>query len=137
MKCYRQALQLDPKYKDAWHRQGLLYLRRFVLSVVKSDLAGATQSWNNALSSIRQSEHTGGWNLAAKLALFVVYRGELDYVRYLLNEPELEASLFPLARAIDYLQTGDEALIEKLSPEVRGIVEEVVAKLKETSQSGS
>jgi hypothetical protein len=35
------------------------------------------------------------------------------------------------------LQTGEEALIEKLSPEMRGIVEEVVAKLKETFQSDS
>jgi hypothetical protein len=55
----------------------------------------------------------------------------------LITEAGMEEQLFPLARAIAYLQTGDEALIEKLSPEVRGIVEEVVAKLKETSQSGS
>jgi hypothetical protein len=69
--------------------------------------------------------------------LDVVIAGQFEFARQLIAEAGLEEQLFPLARAIDYLQTGDEALIEKLSPEVRGIVEEVVAKLKETSQSGS
>lgn len=32
--------------------------------------------------------------------------------------------------AIDYLQTGNTAWIEKLSPEVKGIVEEVVETLQ-------
>jgi hypothetical protein len=63
--------------------------------------------------------------------------GKPEFARQLIAEADMEDQLFPLARAIDYLQTGDEAMIEKLSPEVRGIVEEVVAKLKETSQSGS
>ncbi len=58
--------------------------------------------------------------------------GPLDFVRKLIRESELEGPLFPLARAIDYLLTGDEALIEKLSPETRGIVVEVIATLGET-----
>jgi hypothetical protein len=69
--------------------------------------------------------------------LEVAKTGKLEFARQLITEAGMEERLFPLARAIDYLQTGDEALIEKLSPEVRGIVEEVVAKLKETSQAGS
>jgi hypothetical protein len=63
--------------------------------------------------------------------------GKSEYARQLIAEAGMEDQLFTLARAIDYLQSGNEALIEKLSPEVRGIVEEVVAKLKETSQAGS
>jgi hypothetical protein len=67
----------------------------------------------------------------------VAEMGRLKDARTMIEELGLEKALFPLARAIDYLQTGDESLIEKLSPEVRGIVEEVVAKLKATSQAGS
>jgi hypothetical protein len=58
----------------------------------------------------------------------------LQLARQLISESDLEEPLFPLARALDYLLTGDEALIEKLSPEVRGIVEEIVAKLGKSSR---
>jgi hypothetical protein len=63
--------------------------------------------------------------------------GKSEFARKLIAEAGMKERLFPLARAIDYLQTGEEALIEKLSPEVRGIVEEVVAKLRAISQTGS
>jgi hypothetical protein len=39
-------------------------------------------------------------------------------------------------RAIDYLQTGDKGLVEKLSPEVKGIVEGVVTKLGTERRNG-
>jgi len=57
--------------------------------------------------------------------------------RRLIAKSGLEGMLFPLARALDYLLTGDEALIEKLSPEVRGIVEEIVKKLGPPKQAAS
>ena len=55
-----------------------------------------------------------------------------DYsnIRKLLQGEELEKRFFPVLRAIDYLETGDEDVIEKLSPEVRGIVEEAVRALR-------
>jgi hypothetical protein len=80
----------------------------------------------------------GNWpNEIAEGLMEVAKAGRLEFLRQLIAVDGMEEWLFPLARAIDYLQTGDEALIEKLSPEVRGIVEEVVAKLKATSQIGS
>jgi DNA-directed RNA polymerase specialized sigma24 family protein/DNA-binding MarR family transcriptional regulator len=69
--------------------------------------------------------------------LSIAQSGDLNLVRQSITESNMENQFFPLLRAIDYLQTGDDALIEKLSPEVRVIVEEVVAKLKATSQAGS
>lgn len=68
--------------------------------------------------------------LGAKGILSGAQSGQIDLVRQLITEAQMEAQLFPLARAIDDLQSGDEALIEKLSPEVKGIVEEVGAKLR-------
>lgn len=63
----------------------------------------------------------------------VAEMGRLKDARLMIEELGLEEALFPLARAIDYLISGDEALIEKLSPEVRGIVQEVVAKLRKAT----
>ena len=61
----------------------------------------------------------------------------LVFIRQLIAETDLEEQLFPLARAIDYLQTGDAALIEKLSPEVKGIVEKVVETLRTVTQDAA
>ena len=69
-------------------------------------------------------------NKVSEALLEVARSGKLVFVRQLIAEAELEEQLFPLARAIDYLQTGEVALLEKLSPEVKGIVEEVVETLR-------
>jgi hypothetical protein len=93
-------------------------------------LDSATQDWRQALESGRRSESADWLNRAPDALLAVAKMGHLNFARKLIAEAELEDRLFPLARAIDYLQTGDEALVEKLSPEVKGIVQEVVAKLQ-------
>ena len=50
---------------------------------------------------------------------------QFEFLRRLIAKSALEEErLFPLVRAIVYLQTGNEALIENLLPEVRGIVED-------------
>jgi hypothetical protein len=59
------------------------------------------------------------------------------FVRQLIAESDLEEPLFPLARALDYLQTGDAGLIEKLSPEVKDIVEEVVETLQTAAKDAT
>jgi hypothetical protein len=46
----------------------------------------------------------------------------------LLKSPLVEEILLPIGRAIEYLISGDRAIIEKLSSEVRQIVEEIVAE---------
>jgi tetratricopeptide (TPR) repeat protein len=56
--------------------------------------------------------------------------GHPECARTLITESHMEDHFFPLARALDYLASGDEALIEKLTPVMRPIVEEVVAKMR-------
>lgn len=56
--------------------------------------------------------------------------GSARITRDLIAETGTEEIFFPLARALDYLFTGDEALVEKLSPEVRNLVLEMVEKLR-------
>jgi hypothetical protein len=55
----------------------------------------------------------------------------------LIADAGLEEQLFPLARALDYLVTNDEAMIEKLSPEIKGVVKEIAEKLRNNNSKDS
>jgi tetratricopeptide (TPR) repeat protein len=70
------------------------------------------------------------WADAATAALTVVARtGKLRFALDLITNYGLVDPLFPLARALEYLLSGDQSLIETLSPEIRGVVETVIADL--------
>lgn len=51
-------------------------------------------------------------------------------IRKIISRTNSEDLFFSLIRAIDYLETKDETLIEKLSPEVRLVVEETIRTLQ-------
>jgi hypothetical protein len=61
---------------------------------------------------------------------------KLPEMRNFITHAGLDQQLFPLIRAIDYLETGNEELIEKLSPEYRKIVVEVAEAFKERRSEG-
>lgn len=61
----------------------------------------------------------------------------LSFLRALIRESALEDQLLPLVVAMDYLETGDQRPIEKLSAEIRPIAKEIVAELQKTLQAGT
>jgi len=99
----------------------------------KFDLA--RHSWKEALVSGKRSADTNWPNEIMGALLDIARSGRFVFICQLIAESDLEEQLFPLARAIDYLQTSDAALIEKLSPEVQGIVEKVVETLRTVAQN--
>lgn len=127
---YDRALTLTPEDADGWYNRGIVYRNKFVTFVEQNDLDAARQAWTEALSSGQRSGNAEWPNLVSLALLFVAEMGQLELARQLISESALEEQLFPLARALDYLHSGDEALIEKLSPEVKDIVEKVVARLR-------
>jgi DNA-binding transcriptional ArsR family regulator len=134
---YDHALEIKPDNDTAWFGRGIVYLQWSLELAQEGKLGAARERWNEALASGGKSNDENWPDVVAAILLDVVIAGQFEFARQLITEAGMEEQLFPLARAIDYLQTGDEALIEKLSPEVRGIVEEVVAKLRAISQAGS
>jgi hypothetical protein len=72
-----------------------------------------------------------GIYLATAVLPTLVATGSTNTFRNVIEEVGKEQQLFPLVRAIDYFTTGDEALLEKLSPEVRGVVDQVVNRLRD------
>lgn len=87
------------------------------------------------LNEARKSESIIGpeqWmSLVLNTILSSININNLPSIRDFLTHAGLDQQLFPLIRAIDYLVTGNEELIEKLSPEYRKIVTEVAKALKE------
>ncbi len=131
--CYDHALDIKPDDQEAWFNRTLAGLRLFISSLNQDDKELAKRYWDLARSSSDKIEGKTWFGFASWALWQAAKSGHLEFARQLISESDLEEPLFPLARAIDYLLTQDEALIEKLSPEVRGIVEEIVAKLGNSS----
>jgi tetratricopeptide (TPR) repeat protein len=129
-----KALELDVSNNAAWAVRGLAYFQRFTRAVERKDLVSATEDWNEAIKSMSKSGWQDWHGTASGVLLSVAKRGNLGYVRRLITVSGLDGSLFSFTRAIDFLLTGDEALIEKLSPEVRGVVEETVVRLRPAAE---
>ncbi|MFL6228211.1 MAG: hypothetical protein ACJ741_05495 [Pyrinomonadaceae bacterium] len=114
---------------------------KFIRQVVENQLATAQDIWNRAVESLKLSNAKQRHEIINDTLITVSQMGEREFARDLIKESGLEDSVFPLTRALDYLLTSDESLIEKLSPEIRNIVEEIVKKLqpiaKASTKSGS
>jgi tetratricopeptide (TPR) repeat protein len=81
----------------------------------------------NILDSVGY-EDFNAWIL--KILFSTVSGNDYSNLRKLIEGEEMENRFFPILRAVDYLETKDESLIEKLSPEVLGVVEEAIRKLQ-------
>jgi tetratricopeptide (TPR) repeat protein len=130
---YNRTLEIRPDYDDAWNNRGLAYLKLFIRDSDRGEFDSARSRWTEALESARKSEDKDWPNDLSEALIYVARIGQLKFARELIGKSGLEEILFPLARAIDYLHSGDSVLIEKLSPETKGIVEEVIAKLRPTA----
>jgi len=60
----------------------------------------------------------------------LVQSSQPSLVRKMIAKLGDHPQLFPLRLALEYLDTHDRDLIEKLSPEVRGVVEDIVQRLE-------
>ncbi|MGH9838320.1 MAG: MarR family transcriptional regulator [Blastocatellia bacterium] len=137
VRYFDRVLELKPGLDEVWAYRGVACLGWSLTLAQEEKFDAAREKWSEALASGGKSNVEYWPDVVTDFMLEVAKTGYLGFARQLIAEGGMEEQFFPLARAIDYLQTGDEALIKKLSPEVRGIVEEVVAKLKAVSQAGS
>lgn len=111
----------------------LIYFAKFSKGLIENDIELAKTVWKEMQLSAKQSKDKNWYEIAPTFLLDLALGGHLLLVQQLIKESDSVEPLFPLARAIDYVQTGDESLLEKLSPEVSGVVEEIVAKLQQAN----
>jgi tetratricopeptide (TPR) repeat protein len=138
---YDRAIEIKPDKDQAWYNRGTVYLEKFTHSTQSENYRSARSDWQKGLESFKNDSQQRWQAKVSSALLSLAQEGEFKFVRELIAESHLEEELFPLARAIDYLQADDEnlkeELIERLSPEVKGIVEEVIAKLQPVVQKSS
>lgn len=163
---FDHVLKLNPQEASAWYNRGITLVRmgqpeealtsldraiaavsppedeiatiiilaRFAIYMALGRTELAAQDWYAAVQTGKQ---TTDWiAYASELLLQIVRLGYQAFVRGLIHASQIEEQFFPLARALDYLETGDEALIEKLTPEMRPIVEKVVTTLRPVAEQG-
>lgn len=125
---FTQALELIKLQGGDIQIRMSLHLMKFTIEIVQDKIALAQLDWNAALSIGKDSED---WQETVAYTLFgLAQAGYLRFVRDLIQKSELGEIFLPLARALDYLLTGDKTTIEKLSPEIRNVVDEIIEKLQ-------
>jgi len=133
IEAFRKALELKPDDHDAWYNLGLAYL--FISLKELSNEEMALRYYENALDCLLR---------VLPLRRDDIEQLLIEYFRYLLERKALGFSekalklleaqgqewaelMYPYRAALDYLKTKDKSILQRLFPEIRQIVEEMVA----------
>jgi tetratricopeptide (TPR) repeat protein len=107
----------------------------FTTRVRVGQLDQAKHDWRSLVDLSQDLDEQQRQEILLRALRSVVQQGHLDLARQLAGDSGLEGLFFPLIRALDYATTGDRALIEKLPPELRSVVEEIVAELPDAKSA--
>jgi tetratricopeptide (TPR) repeat protein len=125
---FDRALEINFRAQGSLYDRARILPSKFLALVRHGQLELARKPWHEAVAASEEIDLGWIWVL---VALEVTVRlGYLSFARGLIEGTGIETPLFPYARALEYLLNGDRGLIEKLSPEVRRIVEEIVTRLQ-------
>ena len=127
---YERALELDPQDNVAKRNRSLLFTSvedDFLEAIAQDKPENARELWDvlRALPDLEANKQ-----ILKRGILFTAELGHLAFARELIGESALQEEFFPLDRALEYLHSKDEALIEKLSPEIKEAVRAVVNDLR-------
>ncbi|HXM40518.1 MAG TPA: ATP-binding protein [Bryobacteraceae bacterium] len=103
---------------------GRAHVVQFTLLVSLGPLAEARTLWDEKVRAILPAAQI------VRIFRSLINGKTLRFLRTLISESNLDEELLPLVVAMDYLETGDRAPLEKLSAEIRPIAEEIVAELQ-------
>ena len=133
---FDKAILLNPRASNAWLGRSGAYFSKTLQYLTDLDFDAIKTSWLETLTSLQHLDENTRQALNANIidGLIELAKPNQAIIRSLLSETEPNSPFFPLARALDYLHTGDPALIEKLSPETKGVVEAIVQKLGKPAQ---
>ncbi|MFN2454811.1 MAG: tetratricopeptide repeat protein [Pyrinomonadaceae bacterium] len=125
------------KSNDDWFVTSVARLNKFLVLARQGEVKLARQAWEQLLDCTTEVEkHVAEerWHsLLTETLLRAAKTGDLQVVRDSIKDSDLSGFFFPFICAIDYLLTGEDVIIEKLSPEVRGVVEEIAGTLRQSA----
>ena len=130
---FDKALEKDPQSLVIWEFRTECLFENLITFLQQEDRLSARKAWIEALRSRTQLKN---WSEIAARILLRVQTADFPFIRELIGESnELKDEFFAISRALDYLITRDETIIERLSPEVRDIVREVVDRFRGNSNT--
>jgi hypothetical protein len=109
---------------------------RIASELMQANQAAAVNSFSECLGMLRdyKSSEIGIKTLTHFVVTYAYRMFGPAPIRELISASDPEMLFFPVIRAIDYLETNDEVLIERLSPEIRIVVQEIVNSFRISSQ---
>jgi tetratricopeptide (TPR) repeat protein len=135
IEAYRRALEIKPDKHEAWYNLGSAYIGKSLENLDNENKA--LQHYENALSCLLQVSQFRG---EAQEILIAYFRELLQAKALSLAEKSLKLVesqgqdwaelLRPYRAALDYLKTKDKSILNRLFPEIRQIVEEMVAHVE-------
>jgi hypothetical protein len=90
----------------------------------------ARAEWMELVDSFQEHDKMSKFATPMLIPLAAMGMRNLVFVDELITSSNLQEYLFPLQRAIQFVRTRDDSLIQKLSPEVRGAVTQIVADIE-------
>jgi tetratricopeptide (TPR) repeat protein len=97
------------------------------LAVIDEDLDQIKHEWPELLEyATQEPDQTLALEEISTFLIVLAENGHWARAQELINSAGLDQPLLPLSRALEYLLNGDESIIERLSPEIRTIVNDIV-----------
>jgi tetratricopeptide (TPR) repeat protein len=135
IKALDQVLAKDDQNEEAWQLRGRVSGSRLVDLAAEQNLSMARRSLEEAVASFRKAGIDDWPEFVSSILLQIMAAGKTDFVRDLILSSSLERELFPLLRAIEYRNTHDNGLIERLAPEVKGLVTSIINEIEISSKN--
>jgi tetratricopeptide (TPR) repeat protein len=130
---------------EAWFTRTLAHIVKFEVLAWTGETGPAVKEWYLAFSMWERESAKGIPNedLRGRLDDFITHtltalaerKALREFVRSHISQFGLEKQMFPLARALDFLLSGDNSYIDRLSPEVRDITQDIISKLQRADES--
>ena len=108
----------------------LYHINKTQIFLLKGNPGSGKTSWLNYIIKLKQFDKENWLETASSTLMDCSRLTSLSNIRQLAEETEQRNYFSTLIYAIDFLEKKDESLIEKLSPEVRIVVEETIKTLQ-------
>jgi tetratricopeptide (TPR) repeat protein len=133
IEAFCKALELKPDLHEAWNNLGVVYLAISLEALRNEEMA--LRYYENALDCLRRVlplRRDGIEQLLIEYFRALLKHKALGFAEKALKLLEAQGQdwaelMRPYRAALDYLKTKDKTILQRLFPEIRQIVEEMVA----------
>jgi len=129
LEIYGRLLKVRYKDTDFYNHWTFTHIAKIGLFVIGENENEAIKSFSLYIEILKRYEKNWNEIVAANFIEWFPFF-DLKTLYNLIKKTGLEQKFFPLPHAIQYLETKDETLLEKLSPEIRVVVEEAIKTLQ-------